>query len=85
MKEFITPKELAIKLYRQKPIWTKMPKIHIAGNKNSIGTIIFSFPEDCVEIGVYLYDKSIIKEIANVAIANFATYISDWNTERLGW
>lgn len=84
MKEFITPKEIAIKLYRIKPFWFEgKPRVYVIGNKNTFGVIRFWFPDVQVDIGVYLYDKQAIKNMAIKAIENFSIYISDWNNERL--
>jgi hypothetical protein len=84
MKEFITPEELAIKLYKKKPYWfAGKPKVYVVGTKGTIGVIRFSFPDQEVQIGVYLYDKQIIKNIANKAVNEFSDYLNDWNMERL--
>jgi len=84
MMDFITPKELAIKLYRKKPFWHQgRPKVYVVGTKQTIGVIRFSFPDQEIQIGVYLYDKQAIKDIANKSIENFTNYINEWNNERL--
>lgn len=81
---YITPKELAVKLYRKNPFWFQgKPRVHVVGTQKTFGVIRFSFPDTEVIINVYLYDKQAIKDIANKCIADFGSYIHEWNMERL--
>lgn len=78
MLTFITPYDIARRLYFRKRYWFKgKPKIIITGNNNEFGKLIFDFTDDIIIYTVYLKSKSKILNIANIAINNYSVYLND--------
>lgn len=88
MNDLLTPKEIAIKLYKKHNIWftgkhfTGNPKVLINGNEKEIGDIVFQFKEGNIIIKVYLYNKDEILQVANEAVASYGKLIREWNMEK---
>jgi len=72
MLNYITPIDVAQRLYKQKRFWFHgSPKIKLVGETGSFGKLLFDFGDEVVEQKLYIKDKDLILAAAHMAVQDF--------------
>jgi hypothetical protein len=74
---FIEPQDVVERLMRRKPHWFHgRPKIELSGNPGEFGVLRFDFIDKVVEYRIFIADRQVILDAAEMGILNFSRIVN---------